>query len=179
MKDRRLAVRYAKALLSVLDTAVARQADAFLTALRDAMETSAEFRGLLLDPAVAREARKSVLRTLAQQKGQPREMANFLATLVDHNRTGALPTIAEVFHEQLDEATGVVPAEMATAVPLSADLEQRARTSLEKLTGRRVQLTTRVDPDLIGGAVTTIGSMVYDGSVRTQLRRLRREMSRE
>ena len=180
MKDRKLAVRYAGALLSVLDDPDrAAAADEFLTAVARAMDESAEFRGLMMDPAVPRKARKSVLRSIAEQKGQPPQVANFLSALVDNNRLRAFPSIAAVFHELSEEARGVLPAEVTTAMPLSDELAERMRSTLGRVTGRKIRLTCRVDPALIGGAVTRIGSKVYDGTLRTQLGQLRRRMDQE
>ncbi|MCP3982012.1 MAG: ATP synthase F1 subunit delta [bacterium] len=180
MKDRKLAVRYARALLSFFpEPAQAEAADSFLTALHEAFDSSAELRRVLLDPAVRREVRKSVLRTLAEQKGQRPEMLNFLSMLVDNNRVGSLPSIALVFHEERERKMGIVSAEITTAQPMSSDMEARAGNAVERLTGRKVQLTCRVEPTLLGGAVTRIGSMVYDGSLRTQLAQLKRKMLQE
>ena len=59
------------------------------------------------------------------------------------------------------------------------ELEVRAASALEKLSGRKVNLTIEIDPSLLGGAVAQVGSMVYDGSLKTQLARLRRTMGEE
>jgi F-type H+-transporting ATPase subunit delta len=180
MKDRKLATRYARALLESLpDDRGAEAADGFLTALREAIEESADLRGLLFDPAVPRATRESVLRKLAEDSDMPPQVGNFLATVVEHNRAAALPSIAAVFHERREERAGIVPAEIATAEPLPDDLKRRTLQALEKMTGRKVRLITRVEPDLLGGAVTRIGSEVHDGSLRTQLALLRRRMLQE
>jgi len=177
MKDRKLAMRYARALLSVLDDPVVlERTDAFLAALGGAIEASADLRAALLDPAVPRAARKKILRGLAEQRGLPATVASFLGTVVDNNRVAALPVIAAVFHEERERRMGVVAAELTTATPLGKDLQERARAAVERLTGSRVRLTCRVEPALIGGAVTRIGSTIYDGSLRTQLDRLKRRM---
>ena len=134
MKDRKLASRYAGALLSVLpDPAQAESTDHFLMALSDAMKDSAEFRDVMLDPAFARSSRKSVLRALVDQQGLPATVGRFMDTLVDNNRLGALPTIAQVFHEAREKALGIVPAEITTATPLEPSLRERTRATLEKL----------------------------------------------
>jgi len=180
MKDRKLATRYARALLASLsDESVAERADDFLNALRAAVEESADLRGLLFDPAVPRTTRKSVLRSLAEQAGMSHKVGNFLATVIDHNRASALASIAEVFHEEREKRIGVVPAEITTAWPLTEELKQRTLEALERMTGRKVRLTAQIEPELIGGAVTRIGSEVYDGSLRTQLAQLRRRMMQE
>ncbi len=180
MRDRKLATRYARALLaSLADEVVAEKADSFLSALRTALEESADLRGLLNDPAVPRPTRKAVLRALADQNGMPLQVGNFLATVVDHNRTSALPAIAEVLHEEREARIGVVPAEITTAWPLTDELKARTLATLEKMTGRKVRLTAKVEPELIGGAITRIGSEIHDGSLRAQLARLRDRMMQE
>ena len=107
------------------------------------------------------------------------QVANFFSAVVNHNRTTSLPSIAEVFHEEREAAMGVVPADITTAQPLSDDLKQRTLRTLEQITGRKVRLASQVDPEILGGAVTRIGSTVYDGSLRTQLAQLRRKMTQE
>lgn len=180
MRDRKLAARYARALLSVLpDPAEAERADRFLITLADAMERSEEFRRVMLDPAIGRDERRRVLEMLAARSGLGEKMRNFLGTLVDNNRSGSIPSIAEVFHEVREEAAGIVAAEMTTAFPLPADLQQRASDAIQQLTGSKVRLECKVDADLVGGAVTRIGGTVYDGSLKTQLGQLHMRMVQE
>jgi F-type H+-transporting ATPase subunit delta len=179
MKDRKLATRYARALLSLLDPARAESADQFLDALRRAMLASPETRDLLLDPAVPAAERRRALRGLARQVGQPPVIEHFLAAVVDHNRTASLPSIAVVFHEERERRMGIVPAEITTARPLEPAQQARAREALERATGQTVRLSCKVEPGVLGGAVTRIGSKVYDGSLRSQLDRLRERMVEE
>jgi len=180
MKDRLLAMRYAKALLAAIgEPATAEWADVFLQEMASAMGRSAELRDVLLNPAVPRQARKAVLEALARQKQAPQVIRNFLAVVADHGRAGILPAIAEAFHATKDEALGVVPATLETAVPLDDGLKERARAVMEKLTARRVRLTFAVEPAVLGGAVARIGSTVHDGSLNTQLQALKRRMAEE
>jgi len=177
MKDRKLAMRYARALLSVFEAdAALEKTDEFLTSLARAFESSAELQAAMLDPAVPRSARKKILLGLAQARGLPATVGNFLGTLVDNSRLAALPAIAAVFHEERERRMGVVAAELTTATVLGEDVQARARAAMERLTGSRVRLTCRVEPALLGGAVTRIGSTIYDGSLRTQLAQLKRRM---
>jgi F-type H+-transporting ATPase subunit delta len=179
MKDRSLATRYARALLAALPADRAEEADEFLRALAEGLRSSAEFRDLLLDPAVQRSARTEALVDLARRNDQAPQLVNFLRTLVDNNRAAALPAIAEVFREERERAAGIQAAEITSAAPLGEELERRARLALERATGKRIRLSVRVDPALIGGAVTRVGSRVYDGSLRTQLGRMRQKMTQE
>lgn len=180
MKDRKLAVRYARALFAAFpDAAQNEPISRFLISLGKSLVESREMLDRLLDPAVSRSKRAAVLTGLAQQSGLPRGVSNFLSTLVDNNRVAALPSIAAVFQEMREEALGIVPAEIITATPLSNDQRQRAQNAVQKLTGKDVRLTCTVEPDVLAGAVTRIGSTVYDGSLSTQLLQLRRRMAEE
>lgn len=180
MQHRKLALRYAQALLAALpDPAQQEAADNFLVALADAIESHRELRDLLLDPAIPQSARRTALDSIAREAGAPRIVHHFLATVVDHGRTVELPAMARVFREVREKAAGIVPATLTTATPLGPDLQDKARSSLETMTGRKVNLSCAVEPSLIGGAVAQIGSMVYDGSLKTQLARLRRRMAEE
>jgi len=180
MKDRKLAVRYARALFAAYPDPVGNEAiSRFLINLGESIGGSRELRDRLLDPAVARPKRAAVLTEVAQQAGLPQGISNFLTTLVNNNRIAALPAIAAVFEEMREQALGIAPAEITTATPLTDDQRQRAQQAMQKLTGLDVRLTCRVEPEMIGGAVTRIGSKVYDGSLRTQLQQLRRRMAEE
>jgi F-type H+-transporting ATPase subunit delta len=180
MRDRKLATRYAKALLGALpDEAGQNVADEFLTALGSSVKTNPELRAFLLDPANPSGSKKSVLDQLAGARQVPDRVKTFLGIVADNGRLSELPSIAEVFHLEREAGQGQVTATLTAAVPLTPELQARAVTALQKLSGRTVNLKVEVDAQLLGGAVAQIGSMVYDGSLKTQLARLRRTMGEE
>ncbi len=180
MKDRKLASRYARALLAALpDDRSAQAAESFLESLAAAIERSPELRDVVHNPAIPRGARRSVLQALADKAGAGRPVRNFLGVAADHGRAPDLPMIAVMFRELREQEQGIQRATITSARPLRPDEQERAKRTLEHLTGRKISLTVASDPSLLGGAVTRIGSMVYDGSVRTQLARLRRRMAGE
>ena len=122
MMDRKLASRYARALLSSLpDTQSSEKADRFLTVIRESLDESAEFRDLLYDPAVPRATRKPrSCRTLAERAEMPAQVANFMATIVDHNRDDLAGLDRRGLPRRVREAAaGIVPAEITTAWPLT------------------------------------------------------------
>jgi F-type H+-transporting ATPase subunit delta len=177
MKDRKLAFRYARALLSAVPPGEpARQVERFLLGIGGTMEQSREMRELLLDPAVAKADRVKVLTDLATRYDMPAEVHRFMDTVVEHRRIRNIPEMAELFRELREEADGIVPASVTTAAPMDDAMTARVRSALEKMTGKHVRLTVKVDPGLIGGAVTRVGSMVYDGSLETQLKMLRTQL---
>ena len=92
------------------------------------------------------------------------------------DRLTLLPELAPAFERRLMDHRRVVRAELSTAVEIPGDRVEELRAGLARATGRDVQIETRVDPALIGGAVARIGSTVYDGSVTTQLRKLKQSL---
>jgi F-type H+-transporting ATPase subunit delta len=180
MRDRKLATRYARALLGALPK-VAEQdlADAFLEALANSLRESAELRRFLLDPATSLGAKKSLLENLCVSRRVPTQVKTFLTMVAENSRLANLSSIAEVFHIERESAQGSVSATLTAAAALTPELQARAAAALGKLTGRKVNLKFEIDPGLLGGAVAQVGSVVYDGSLKTQLARLRRTMREE
>jgi F-type H+-transporting ATPase subunit delta len=180
MKDRKLASRYARALLAALpDPSSQNAADVVLRSLAKAIETDPAVRAALVDPAIPAAAKTKLLQSVATAMQAPARVASFLATVVAHGRMANLSSIAGVYREELERAQGIVSGTLTTAAPIGDELAQRAAAALTRLTGRRVQLELKIDPELLGGAVAQVGSMVYDGSVKTQLGRLRRRIGED
>jgi F-type H+-transporting ATPase subunit delta len=99
-----------------------------------------------------------------------------LLLLADRDRLGVVPDLLGVYRERLMEHQQVVRAEVTTAAPLPPERVAEIERKLAALTGRTVDMTTNIDPALIGGVVTRIGSTVYDGSIATQLTKLRERL---
>ena len=180
MRDRKLATRYARALLGALpDAAEQDLADAFLTALAESVRANVEFRRFLLDPATSASAKKALLEKLCAVRAVPDRVKTFLSMVVENARLANLSSIADVFHLERESGQGSVSATLTAAAALTPEVQARAAAALGKLTGRKVNLTVAIDPGLLGGAVAQVGSVVYDGSLKTQLARLRRTMGEE
>ncbi len=128
---------------------------------------------LFADPSVPARDKETVVGALAKKAKAADLTRKFLMVLIERRRMAALPAIARAFERIKDERLGMVAVEATTAVPLSATEVKRLRESLEKMTGLQVRLTLSVDPAVIGGARTRIGSRVYDGTLKRQLAILR------
>jgi len=134
-----------------------------------------ELRELLRNPQLDPRARAAALQDLLSDGEEL--LRNFLLVLVDKGRTGQLEEITREFERLVAEHEGVVHAELTTAVELSDEEARDLLARIEDSTGRKVEATRKVDPDLIGGIVLQIGSYRLDGSVRGRLNRLRRELA--
>jgi F-type H+-transporting ATPase subunit delta len=102
---------------------------------------------------------------------------NLVRLLASKGRLALLPQIAERFRALLDEHRGVAHAKVLTAVAMSADEQRSLEQKLSQLTGKRVDIQTFEAPEIIGGIVARIGDTLIDGSTRTKLISLKRQLA--
>ena len=175
-----LAERYAGALVEVaLENKQADQVKKELAAFAAMIRESAELHAFLSNPSIARASKHAAIEQLVARMGASRTLRNYLFVIVDQRRAGLLPEIEQAFSALLDARQGITQAMVTSAADLTANERAELDATLAKLTGRKVQAQFKTDPTLIGGAVVKIGSTIYDGSVRSQLDRLRARMIAE
>lgn len=150
-----------------------------LQAVENVFESSSAFRHLLLHPGIERTERRSALRDLAEEWGLEEMIRNFLFILLDNERVQKLEEIERAYRELVDEHQGNVRATVTSAVELDDDQRDAIRDVLSDATGKDVILETELDESLIGGAVTRLGDMEFDGSVKNHLEQLRERILRE
>jgi len=171
--------RYARALaeLAGRDPKRLEALASELDLLAQVLGSDARLLGFFASDSVKREEKDALLTTLAGKAGLSDLARRFLGVLVDNGRVAALPDIAAAFGELKDAALGIVPAEATVAVRLTEGEVTGLRSALEKMTGHQVRLSVTVDPEVLGGARTRIGSRVYDGTLRSRLETLRRRLA--
>lgn len=176
---RTLARRYARALL---DVAGAQGADAVL-ALRDELRAFApvlaghpELSAALLHPGVGAEQKRGILGALAERAGATGLLRRLLDLLAARDRIALLPDVVEAYAGLANAASGVVSAEVVSAVPLPEE-QKRALGAALRGEGASVELRERVEPLLVGGLLVRSGGRTYDGTVRTRLAALRQRLS--
>lgn len=176
-----VAHRYARALVDIVmaPNSPLRPEDAVaqLREVEGLLAESAELRTALLTPAIQNSRKRAVMADLLSRVGGSELIRNFVYVIIDHRRIGIFGEIREAFELQIDEHLGFVRAEVSSAAPLNDYLSSSLEAELSKLTGKRMRLRFKVDPELIGGVVARIGSTVYDGSVRGELRELGRKLA--
>ena len=175
MANRAAATRYARALLSVSEQEgelerVAREVEEFASV----MDEHQLLRKSLLSPAVPPGPKRVLMETLlGRSEGYSEITVRLLTLLAERDRLSLLGEILEVYREQLMEHDGVVRARITTAAALPTGRAQAISEQLGTATGKKVLVETDVDPSVIGGVVTQIGSTVWDGSISSDLERLR------
>lgn len=177
MTTRASAARYARALLDVVSAdGNPERVDEQLTAFAELVAASPELQKALTNPAVPVTAKRGILETLLSTLQVAPPLGRLLLLLADRDRLVILGDLAAAYRERLMELRQIVRAEVITAAPVSAERMAELERRLAKATGRQVTMTARVDPELIGGAVTRVGSLVYDGSIATQLTKIRERL---
>ena len=151
------------------------QVHADVSALRDAVEQVDELRALLDNPEVESRVKGDVLARVA--KGADDLVVNFARLLAEKGRAGELPQISDELDVLVAAEEQILDVELTTAHELSEKEFGRILGRIEQASGRKVQASRRVDPDLIGGLVLQAGSLRLDASVRGRLERLRQELS--
>tara|TARA_B100000470_G_C19737264_1_gene367430 strand:- start:255 stop:788 length:534 start_codon:yes stop_codon:yes gene_type:complete len=107
------------------------------------------------------------------------EMAlNFVSLLATRNSVASLSNIADAFQELVDSEKGVERAEIVSAVKLTDEQERDIVDKLAQMVGKELSVTTYVDESILGGYLARVGDRLVDGSVKTQLENMRRELIR-
>ncbi len=178
MSTRASAARYAKALFDVaIAESTPEQIERELTAFSEVVRGHADLQQVLVSPAVPAARKGAVVAQLLDRLQPSSPVRKLLLLLAERDRLELVPELVSVYHERVMEHQQVVQAEVTTAEPIPAEQAAQLQQRLGRSLGRTVTLTTNVDPSLIGGMVTRIGSTVYDGSVATQLTALRQRLT--
>jgi F-type H+-transporting ATPase subunit delta len=169
-------LRYARALAAVISNQKLNVvvAQGQLNEFVEMLETSAELREVLENPSIPEPQKLSVLDAIAAKSGMSKTVRNFIAVIAHHQRLHELREMVEAYATIVDEESSVAEAEIVSAQPLDENNRKLLEEKISKLTGlQQVHATYSEDVTLLGGAVVTIGSTVYDGSIRAQLQQLK------
>ena len=179
MIDRKIARRYAKALLIIAKReSRVRELGDELSALLLLMEKVKRFWEVVNNPIHSLERRKGVLSEVSRATGMSPPLAGLLRLLLEKDRLKYLPLIISLYHEMADETMGRIRAIVRSAMELTSEETERIRERLASVTGKEVIVETVQDSSLIGGMVTKIGGVVLDGSLKTQLERMRESLAK-
>ena len=172
-----VARRYAEALA---DVAVARgeveQIGSDLRVFAEMMKASSELHDVFASPIISQTDKSRVLDALIERARPGQMIINLLRTMLSHYRLHYLNEVNEGFVREINKRRGLIVAEVTVAAQIGQSEQEKLSRTLSAITGKQVEFKFKTDPSLIGGVVTRIGSVVYDGSVRTQLREIRERL---
>ena len=145
-----------------------------LTVLADSV-TNEEFSQTLSAPRIPFSQKEGLIRESLGSSVGPLAL-NLMFMLTNRGSLHILPGIADRFQEMLDAHRGIERAEVVSAVPLSDSQQAQVTDMLSGLSGNDVRLTTRIDPEILGGVIIRVGDQVIDGSARSRLQGMHREL---
>lgn len=176
MRDRKVATRYAGALLaSAKGEGVLEGVAESYAAVMELVAGNKQLVTFMDSPQVATQEKKELLKSVFGQKIEP-VLLHFFYLLIDKKRIENFRDIGEEFAALVEEEMGVIRAQVTTAVSMADDLADGLKAKLAQITGKEIILEKKVDPAVIGGACVMLGDKVLDGTVRTNLDLLRKTL---
>ena len=162
--------RYAQALFDLAEeTGVLDAVRADLASLKAAWLESADLRRLATSPVIGADDQAKGLAAIAEKAQFHTVTRNLLGLVAKNGRAGDLPALIAGFEALYAKKTGMVAAEVISAVELTATQSQKIQSELRAALGRDPELTTRVDPSILGGLKVKVGSKLFDASLKTKL----------
>jgi F-type H+-transporting ATPase subunit delta len=175
MQGSRAAARYAKALLSLAqDKNVTGEVNTDMVLISKTIKDSEELQAFLKSPVVKNTMKKNAL--LEIFKSVNGVTSGLFEILIENNRLNILPLVASSYERLYDEMNGVQVAKVTTAIPLTPALEAKIQQKVKELTGNEAKIENIVDESIIGGFILRVGDIQYNGSVKSQLTGLKREL---
>ncbi len=174
-----IAKRYAQALFDIAaEENNYAQYDKDLKLFSAILRDNASLGEFFANPVFDRDEKKAVLGEILAKTDISQTTANFLKLLAEKGRIGLIGEIQAYFEELMDGVMKKARVLVRSAFPVKDDLQARLKSTLEKMTGKDVEMVIEEDRSLLGGIVIKVGDTVYDGSVKAQLNTIR-ELLRE
>jgi F-type H+-transporting ATPase subunit delta len=142
----------------------------------DVYNESEPLRDIMGNPEVKMDVRRGILKEIGARLGVQDVVRNFLGLLFDKSRIDMLPDISRELNALADQKLNRVRAEVISAAPVADAVVTELKSTLERLTGKVVIMSTKEDPRLLGGIVTRVQDMMFDGSLKRHLDILRESM---
>jgi F-type H+-transporting ATPase subunit delta len=147
-----------------------------LAAFADALAESRELQTFFFSPYFSTQEKKEGLHRAVD--GADEAVLNFLELLIENHRMPVVFRVRRDFDRLWEEANRLLPVEITSAIELDRSIVDRIGEEIGRQTGRRVQLTSTVDPNVIGGLVLRVGNSILDASIRTRLEALRKQVAK-
>ena len=173
----KVANRYSKALFDVgLEYNKLDKLLKDLETFTELFTTNKEFKIVMETSAVSREEKKEIVEELAKRFDFNPLTINFFKLLIDKNKIKFIPTINEVFLKRYRDYIGLADYEVISAVELDTSIINEIKEKLEKKTGKKIELSTKVDPEILGGLIVKTEGLIYDGSLKSHLLKIKEKI---
>ena len=147
-----------------------------LAAFTKALEENRELAVFFFSPYFSSEEKKNGLERAVT--GADPIFMNFLETLLERHRMPVIFRMRARFEQLWDEENKLLPVEITSSIELDKEIVQSIGERIGEQTGQKVELSSKVDPDILGGLVVRVGNFVLDASIRNRLNQLRKQVAR-
>lgn len=176
MSSTRAAIRYAKAILDIANTAnAANEVSQDMTLIATTIKENKELEGFIANPTLKNEVKNNAL--LEVFAATNKVTKSLFHLLFDNKRFELLHPIAVAYNKLFDEANGVEVAKVTTAIAITPELEQKVMEKIATFSNKKITINNIIDPSIIGGFILRIGDQQYNASVANRLQVLKRELS--
>ncbi len=180
MRYRSIARKYATVLMKICqDDSELNKIESELKSFRDILKGSPDTLRFFTKPVVSGTKKLELINHLCKKLGFLAATQKFLAVLTDRERLDILEDILESLVQVKDEKNNIIPVEVLAATKLNAEAKKKIIALFQSKLNKNIRLSIKIDPSLIGGMITKIGSTIYDGSVEGQLLKIKEQIMRE
>ena len=168
---------YARALFEVAEERdLLDQIHDELTQFADALSENRQLAVFFFSPYFSTEEKKEGLKKAVT--GADPAFMNFLEALIERHRMPAIFRIKDRYQDMWEDARDLLPVQVTSAVKLDSSTVERIGDRIGEQTKRTVELSSQVDPDILGGIVLRVGNVILDASIRNRLEQLRKQVAR-
>lgn len=169
----RIATQYARALVEQASSSgQLKQLLSHLQHITYQLSQVPQLKEFLLAPPIDHEIKKKVLKQMFSQKADD-SLLHFLFILIDRDRFKYLAAIEEEVRRLVKRKLGIVEVDLITAVPVNQALQDKIKNKMEKFYQKQVEVTSHVDPAIVGGMILKVGHEILDDSIRNRLAKLK------
>lgn len=172
-----IAKRYARAIVELADEKkLLDKVGLELVSVAELLEQNEELAQLLQNPSVSTADKRKVLMAILAQLELTTVSRNALQLLLDNDRIDHLSAISQQYTERVDEKKGVLRVKVVSATILNQTHLMKIRYVLQNITNMTIEVEAETDASLLGGLRIHVGSLVLDGTLRSQLRNIEQEL---
>ena len=174
-----IAVRYAKALLSITKQKGSHaQALDQLKSVNQSLNSDPLLKEFFENPVIKPEQKNKVLKVALEGQKFSEEVVSTLLLMVDRGRFSMISEFVQAFQDGIDKEEGVTRGVVRAAKPLSAAAQTDLEKKITQVLKKKIVLTFKEDPTLLGGVIAQVGGWTFDDSIETHLKRMNEELNK-
>lgn len=171
--------RYAKALMSLVrQKGVHTKVLNELTGIQKILNSDETIHSYFHNPLVSPDQKMNTVKTAFSGKGLEEEVTGLLLLLAERNRLSSFDQIVDDFRESLDAEGGLTRGTVRAARPLTDEAMKNLEAKITSVLNKKIQLTFKEDPKILGGVIAEVGGWTFDDSIETHLKKMNEELNR-